>query len=65
MKKQNRNYYEEINQALLSYENYKPWHDKSMDWICGRIDWCWKFRHITREQMSELCDRCCTIFQNL
>lgn len=65
MKKQSRNYYEEINQALLSYENFKPWHNKSMEWICDRIDWCWKFRHITREQMGELCDRCCIVFQNL
>lgn len=55
--KKERNYYVEIDNALKSYEEYKPWHDKSIDWIADRIDWCWKFRHITKEQMEELADR--------
>ena len=55
--KKERNYYVEIDNALKSYEDYKPWHDKSIDWIADRIDWCWKFRHITKEQMEELADR--------
>lgn len=50
--------------ALLSYENFKPWHDKSISWICDRIDWCWKFRHITKAQMEELCDRCRIVLKN-
>lgn len=56
-----RDYYAEIDNALQSYEDYKPWHDKSIDWICNRIDWCWKFRHITEKQMEELADRCCNV----
>ena len=59
--KQKRDYYVEIDTALQSYENYKPWHDKSIDWICDRIDWCWKFKHITKKQMEELADRVCKV----
>ena len=33
-------FYMEMEVALKSYEDYKPWHDKSIDWICDRIDWC-------------------------
>ena len=64
MKKKARNYYEEINTALHSYENLKSWNDKSISWICDRIDWYWKFRHITKAQMEELCDRCCAVLKN-
>ena len=45
-------FYNEINKALQSYENYKPYHT-----ISDRISWCWKWRKITKEQMEELCDR--------
>lgn len=47
------NYYEQINKALLSYENYKPYHTYNTDWICNRIDWCWRWRKINKEQMEE------------
>ena len=50
--KQKRDYYAEIDTALQSYEHCKPLHDKSIDWICNRIDWCWKFKHITEKQME-------------
>ena len=56
-RKAQKNYYAEIDSALTSYENCKSWHEKSIPWICDRIDWCWKFKHITREQMEELADR--------
>ena len=52
-----KDYYNEIDQALKSYEDCKPYHPKSIDWICDRIDWCWKFRHISEDQMQELADR--------
>lgn len=61
VKKQSRNYYAEIDAALLSYETCKPYHIRSIDWICNRIDWCWKFRHITKDQMIELADRICDV----
>ena len=62
-KPKQRYFYREIDIALKSYEDYKPWHDKSISWICDRIDWCWKFRHITKEQMEELADRCCNVLE--
>ena len=34
--KKQRNYYQEIDMALKDYEEYKPWHDKNIDWICNR-----------------------------
>ncbi len=60
-KKEPRNYYKEIDNALQCYEDNKPYHTKSIEWITDRIDWCWKFRHITKEQMEELADRACKI----
>ena len=51
------NYYKELDEALKSYEEHKRWHEKSFDWICDRIDWCWKWRKITEEQMEELTGR--------
>ena len=56
-----RDYYAEIDKALQSHEQYKPWHDKSIEWISNRIVWCWKFRHITEKQMEELADRVCKV----
>lgn len=52
-----RNYYEEINKALKSLESYCPYPTKDIYWVCDRIDWAWKWRKITREQMEELADR--------
>ena len=60
-KKQPRNYYKEIDDALKSYEEYKPYHVRDIEWIANRIDWCWKFRHITEKQMEELAGRACKI----
>lgn len=50
-------FYSEIDKALQSYENYKPYHTHNIEWISNRISWCWKWRKITKEQMEELCDR--------
>ena len=55
-------YYNEINTALKSYEEYKSCHDKTMEWIANRIEWCWKWKKITKEQMEELADRATAIF---
>lgn len=52
-----KDYYKEIDKELQSYENYKPYHTKTIDWICNRIDWAWKWRKITKEQMEELTNR--------
>ena len=60
----NKNYYEEINEVLKSYEDRKSYHTKNMDWVANRIDWAWKWRKITREEMEELTDRAISIFDN-
>ena len=57
-----RDYYKEINDVLVEYENYKPWHTRNIDWACDRIEWCWKWKKITREQMEELTDRAIAIY---
>jgi hypothetical protein len=58
-------YYIQIDKALQSYENYKPYHTKSIDWICNRISWCWKWKKITKSQMEELCIRVIAINERL
>ena len=58
-----RNYYAEINEVVSEYENGKPWHTKDISWAADRVDWCWKWRKITKEQMEELADRITTIFK--
>lgn len=51
-----KDYYSEIDQALARLERgVYPTHD--VGWVCSRIDWCWKFRKITDEQMRRLADR--------
>ena len=50
-------FYDEIDKALQSYENNKPYHTHNIEWISNRISWCWKWRKITKEQMEKLCDR--------
>ena len=56
-------YYEQINKAIQDYEQGKSWHDKSIEWICNRIDWCWKWKKITEEQKNELVDRICKVME--
>jgi hypothetical protein len=50
-------FYDEIDKALKSYEEFKPYHTKSLAWITDRIYWCYKWKKITQGQMEELCDR--------
>lgn len=54
MAKTNQDYYNEIDNVLTEYENYKIWHTKNIEWAANRIDWCWKWKKITKEQMEEL-----------
>lgn len=58
-------FYNQINEALISYEEYKPHHIKDIDWICNRIDWCWKWKKISHDQMEELTDRICKVMENI
>lgn len=61
MKKLQKDYYKEIDKALQCYEEYKPFHIRDIDWICNRIDWCNRWKKITKEQTDELADRATAI----
>ena len=58
-------FYSEIDKALQSYENYKPYHPHKIEWISDRISWCWKWKKITKEQMEELCDRLIAVLEGM
>lgn len=60
-----KNYYEEINSALKNYESNKPYHTKNIEWICSRIDWCWKWRKISEKEMEELSNRAVEVLKNI
>lgn len=56
-------FYNEIDKALYTYENFKPYHAKSIEWISDRISWCWKWKKISEDQMEELCERVINILE--
>jgi len=47
---------DELKDSLNRLENFKPTRHP-IEWCTARIDWLWKFRHITEEEMAELCDQ--------
>lgn len=57
-------FYQEIDTALKSYEEFKPYHPRKIEWITNRIYWCWKWKKITREQMEELAMRATNILED-
>lgn len=58
-----KDYYGEIDKGLREYEEHRSYHHWSMDWFANRIEWCWKWRKITKEQMEELAGRASAIFE--
>ena len=54
----------QIENAIQSYENYKPYHQHTIEWICNRIDWCWKWRKISEEKMQEFADRIIKVMES-
>ena len=54
--------YEKINRWLKQHEGYK-YTERSLDSIADYIDWAWKWRKISREQMEETTDRICNLFE--
>ena len=60
-----KDFYKEIDTALKSYENFKPCHERDIDWIYHRIDWCWKWKKITKSQMEELAIRATKILDGI
>lgn len=59
-----KDYYKEIDNVVREYENHKPYHTRSIDWAADRVNWCWKWRKITKEQMKELADRITEVYIN-
>lgn len=57
-----KDYYAEINKVVTEYENHKPYHTRNIEWAANRVDWAWKWKKITKEQMEELADRITVIF---
>ena len=64
MAKKERDYYKQIDEVLSRFENCKPICGLKMGWVTRRIDWCWKFRKITREQFDELVERAIAVFNS-
>ena len=60
-----KDFYKEIDTALKSYEDFEPYHVKDIDWICHRIDWCWKWKKISKNQMEELAIRATKILDEI
>ncbi|MBQ5851009.1 MAG: hypothetical protein IIW54_09400 [Lachnospiraceae bacterium] len=56
-------YYQQLDKALKSHEEFRPYHQYSIDWICDRITWCWRWKKITKEQMEELALRATNILE--
>lgn len=51
--------YKELSKRIDHLERYtgSVHFETELYTISGKIDWAWKFRHITEQQMNELCDR--------
>ena len=53
--------YQKIDKFLSQHEKGK-YTEKSLDDIADYIDWAWKWRKITREEMENAADRVCTLY---
>ena len=60
-----KNFYEELNRNILQHEEFKPYKEHDVYWICDKIEWCWKWRKISEEQMHELADRICKVMEDM
>lgn len=56
-------YEAQIEQAIHSYEIYHPYPQHTIEWICSRIDWCWKWRKISKEKMEEFANRIIAVME--
>lgn len=55
--------YNRLIETIERYENFMPECGLSISWCCDSIDWLWKWRKITKEEMESLCDRMIAIMQ--
>lgn len=58
--KKQKDFYQELSRKIDFYEEHY-WIDDDrksrLQAITNKLEWCWKFRKITEEQLHELCDR--------
>ena len=54
--------YEKIDKVLKQHEQHK-YSERSLDSISSYIDWAWKWRRITREEMEDVADRVCALYE--
>ena len=53
--------YQKIDKALKQHENHK-YAERSLDSIADYINWAWKWRKITKEEMENAADRVCALY---
>ncbi len=54
--------YEKIDKVIKQHEKNKPC-ERSLDSIADYIDWAWKWRKITKEEMENAADRVCALYE--
>lgn len=64
VKPESNKYYDQIDKAISSYEQFRSYHPLGPDRICDKIDWCWKWRKISEKQMHSLVDRIVYLMDN-
>lgn len=53
--------YEKIDRALQDHEKGR-YASRSLDSIADYINWAWKWKKITREEMETAADRVCVLY---
>lgn len=53
--------YEKIDRAITQHEKLGH-YERSLDSIADYINWAWKWKKITREQMENAADRVCALY---
>ena len=53
--------YEKIDYAITQHEK-RGYYERSLDSIADYINWAWKWKKITREQMESAADRVCALY---
>ena len=56
--------YGKLDKAISQWENWRPVKQYSVEWICDRIAWAFKWKKITEKQMNELSGRMIYILEN-
>lgn len=57
-------YAKQLDRAIKQYEECRPWKEHSIDWICDRVSWCWKWKKISEWDKDDFCDRIIRIMED-